>query len=606
MIFFVWATFVALSNLPTRIEALQCLRCSDTFEPRLCNRIEACNKGEVCGVRLYRTDNGDTSFWTGCMSSLDCTKTVNRTVINSKRDGSSHIPGVVLCTECCVGDLCNSEGCGAVGYPTSRGPLCYDCRDIHAPHDCHKIAPCSSNEKCLVEERTVFGQRYFTSRCEHGQTCESLALYPSAFGRRRAVGDKCHQCCHGDLCNNNCNLANGVTASSTAQTVRSTTSAPVSSNVAFFAKTTLVSSSGRIIFNQTSVNIGGGYNAGSGLFTCPHAGIYMFAFGIDSHGYSVQTYLTRNGRAVGVAAITDPKMSSIDDSSTAFAVLRLNTNDEVVVQRDGSQDPNNGFFAGWQISPLDIDAVAFTVALNTSSYSSSQIPFNSVTYDNRGSYQSINHSFTALESGLYVIGLTGEQTRGQYGDLGIQINGNTGLNTFADSEGIHSDSSASLAVFNLNSGDNVRGAGSHFVGYRGTTTFSAYKVSNRSMPAFTALLSSDTSSTNIVFNDVIVNTHHDYDHLTGEFTCSVPGTYLFTWNAVTNGHSLRTRLVIQIKGGSHIDALDIVGEENKGDEYDSSTGVFIYSLNSGDTVRIVKITGTVEGGYSSFSGWMLF
>lgn len=126
------------------------------------------------------------------------------------------------------------------------------------------------------------------------------------------------------------------------------------------------------------------------------------------------------------------------------------------------------------------------------------------------------------------------------------------------------------------------------------------------MPAFTALLSSDTSSTNIVFNDVIVNTHHDYDHLTGEFTCSVPGTYLFTWNAVTNGHSLRTRLDIQIKGGSTITALDIVGEENKGDEYDSSTGVFIYSLNSGDIVRIVKTTGKVEGGYSSFSGWMLF
>lgn len=79
----------------------------------------------------------------------------------------------------------------------------------------------------------------------------------------------------------------------------------------------------------------------------------MFAFGIDSHGHGVQTYLTRNGRAVGVAAITDPKLSSIDDSSTAFAVLRLNTNDEVVVQRDGSQGPNNGFFAGWQISPLD-------------------------------------------------------------------------------------------------------------------------------------------------------------------------------------------------------------------------------------------------------------
>lgn len=126
------------------------------------------------------------------------------------------------------------------------------------------------------------------------------------------------------------------------------------------------------------------------------------------------------------------------------------------------------------------------------------------------------------------------------------------------------------------------------------------------MPAFTAVLSSDTDVTNIVFNDVIVNTHHDYDRLTGEFTCSVPGTYLFTWTAVTNGSPLRTRLVIQIKGGSLINALDIVGEENKGDEYDSSTGVYIYSLKSGDTVRIVKTGGKLEGGYSSFSGWMLF
>lgn len=131
-----------------------------------------------------------------------------------------------------------------------------------------------------------------------------------------------------------------------------TTSVPVASNVAFFAKTTLVSFSGRIIFNQTSVNIGSGYNTGSGLFTCPHAGIYMFAFGIDSHGHSFPAYLIRNGRSVGVAAITDPKLVSID-SSTTFAVLRLNTNDEVFVQRNGIRRPNNGFFAGWQISPLD-------------------------------------------------------------------------------------------------------------------------------------------------------------------------------------------------------------------------------------------------------------
>lgn len=41
---------------------------------------------------------------------------------------------------------CFYENVIFLGYPTDRGPICYDCRDIHAPQDCHKIVPCSSNE----------------------------------------------------------------------------------------------------------------------------------------------------------------------------------------------------------------------------------------------------------------------------------------------------------------------------------------------------------------------------------------------------------------------------------------------------------------------------
>lgn len=43
-------TFIPYSLFPGHVyiwTALQCLRCSDTFEPRLCNRIEVCNKAEV-------------------------------------------------------------------------------------------------------------------------------------------------------------------------------------------------------------------------------------------------------------------------------------------------------------------------------------------------------------------------------------------------------------------------------------------------------------------------------------------------------------------------------------------------------------------------------
>lgn len=34
---------------------------------------------------------------------------------------------------------------------------------------CNQFEIVIFSQKCLVEERTVFGQRYFTSRCEHGQ-----------------------------------------------------------------------------------------------------------------------------------------------------------------------------------------------------------------------------------------------------------------------------------------------------------------------------------------------------------------------------------------------------------------------------------------------------
>ncbi|XP_055997160.1 uncharacterized protein LOC125648058 isoform X1 [Ostrea edulis] len=603
------SVLLLIFSLQNPTEGLQCLRCSDTFEPRLCNRIEVCNKGEVCGVRLYRTGNGDTGFWTGCMSSLDCGKTINRTVIHPKRDGSSSISGQILCTECCVGGLCNSQGCGAVGYPSPRGPICYDCRDIHSPADCHKVVPCSANEKCLLEERTVFGQRYFTSRCEHGQTCDSLTNFPSAFGRRRSLGDKCHQCCHGDLCNDNCNLVVTGTPSTTVTTSSVTTSTPPPShNIAFFTQNTnSVSGDGDLTFNETVINVGNGYTSASGMFTCSQAGLYMFAWNIASHGYGAQTNLLKNGYPVGVAAITDPRSSSVDDSSTSFAVLRLNTNDKVNVHRYASGRTSSSFFAGWRIDNHHRDADAFTVALNRSSYTSSQIPFNSVIFDNNGSYISNNYSFISTSPGLYVFGVTGEQTGGYYDDLQLQINGALKLKTFPDSESGHSDSGAILGIFRLNSGDTFQVGGSHYVGYKGTTTFSGYKILDSTQPAFTATLTSDTSSSVIIFDDELLDTHGDYDRLSGVFTCSVPGTYIFTWSVETNGAEMTTQLVIQIKGSSRIDGPKIVGEEIKRDEYDSSTGVFIYILNPGDTAKVQIANGKVEGRrYSSFSGWLLF
>ncbi|XP_062614859.1 uncharacterized protein LOC134276634, partial [Saccostrea cucullata] len=494
-------------------------------------------------------------------------------------------------------------------YPVSRGPLCYDCRDVHSPADCHKIIPCSANEKCLVEERTVFGQRYFTSRCEHGQTCDSLVQIP--FGRKRATAIKCHQCCDGDLCNNNCNLVNSAGGSTTPGTVTSSSSSapPTSYHVAFFTQNNhSVSGSRDLTFDQTAINIGGGYVSSTGVFLCPQAGLYMFAWGIASHGSGVDTSLMKNGYPVGVAAITDPKASVVDDSSTSFAVLRLNKDDKINVHQFSGSRGIDSFFAGWKIydSPIDRNIDAFTAALNHSTYSSTTIPFNSVIFDNRGSYHTSNQSFVADSRGLYVFGVTGQQTSAQYDDLQIKVNGAQKLNTFPDSESGHTDSGATLAVFNLNAHDNVNVGGRKCVGYRGTTAFSGYKIANVTTPAFTAVLTSDSSNDVVPFSDVLVDTHHDYNRLNGIFTCSVSGTYLFTWTVETNGAELETQLIIQRRGGSEISGPKTYGEETKGDEYDSSTGVFIYSLSVGDTVKVRRLRGKVEGSYSSFSGWLLF
>lgn len=37
-----------------------------------------------------------------------------------------------------------------LGYPTDRGPLCYECKNLADPSTCHTIAFCNHNEVCLL------------------------------------------------------------------------------------------------------------------------------------------------------------------------------------------------------------------------------------------------------------------------------------------------------------------------------------------------------------------------------------------------------------------------------------------------------------------------
>jgi hypothetical protein len=84
----------------------------------------------------------------------------------------------------------------------------------------------------------------------------------------------------------------------------------------------------------------------------------MFAWNIASHGYSARTSLFQNGLPVGVAANTDPKTSSVDDSSTSFAILRLNRNDMVNVHGFSGRSSSR-FFAGWRIDENESEYLLF-------------------------------------------------------------------------------------------------------------------------------------------------------------------------------------------------------------------------------------------------------
>ncbi|XP_048739026.2 uncharacterized protein LOC125653514 [Ostrea edulis] len=183
-----------LCSLPVT-HGLKCLKCDSVTEPRLCTRLETCHKGEVCGVRQRRSDNGDISYWTGCVPQTGCS------VINTvKGKRTSYYDNEIICQYCCSGDLCNSQGCGARGYPSDRGPLCYECKNIADPSTCHSIAICNHNEKCFVGTESHFGHLYYTTRCETAHTCTALD-FSSPLGKR-AVG--CQHCCSGDLCNSGC------------------------------------------------------------------------------------------------------------------------------------------------------------------------------------------------------------------------------------------------------------------------------------------------------------------------------------------------------------------------------------------------------------------
>ncbi|XP_062609628.1 uncharacterized protein LOC134271444 [Saccostrea cucullata] len=333
---------------------LRCLRCDDVLEPRFCERIEYCQNGDVCGVQRYRKENGDTSFWTGCIQQSSCPNVTNRTIVQTNK---RKIHGSVLCQECCHGDLCNAEGCGAPAYPTSRGPICFNCAHTLNPSDCHHVTLCGTNEMCFLGEKPVFGQRYFTSHCEDKHACENHVSAPIIVGRKRSFRGRrsyapCSGCCKGDLCNINCNATfTSGTIINTGPTNAPAHSTEIPGNYAFYAHLTSSTSNNYVIFNNVTTNEGLAYSGSTGIFTCKYSGPYVFSWTIAT---SSQRYtdadLVINDVAIG-SSFTDSRGSSVTgDSSTGFVVYDLKSGDKVRVQINGTADAMYSTFSGFRLS----------------------------------------------------------------------------------------------------------------------------------------------------------------------------------------------------------------------------------------------------------------
>ncbi|XP_060593869.1 uncharacterized protein LOC132748313 [Ruditapes philippinarum] len=207
-----------------------CLFCTDAVLPSDCNVITKCGPHERCYVNSYVTSIGTIRYNLGCKDSQKCDNTIlvgrreepsgQNTLLS--RDNSPHslgddvkrATGTLICGECCVGELCNSAGCGNTGFPAQRGPICYSCQEQNGTNDCNKLAVCGRDEVCMLvatQNPMTHAHRYQT-KCEGKQRCEDemgrrQTPSLSIFGRKRAsnTGINCEvECCSEDLCNTKC------------------------------------------------------------------------------------------------------------------------------------------------------------------------------------------------------------------------------------------------------------------------------------------------------------------------------------------------------------------------------------------------------------------
>ncbi|XP_060704712.1 C1q-related factor [Hemiscyllium ocellatum] len=142
----------------------------------------------------------------------------------------------------------------------------------------------------------------------------------------------------------------------------------------------------------------------------------------------------------------------------------------------------------------------------------------------------------------------------------------------------------------------------------GTGAISAATYSTVPRVAFYAGLRNPHEGYEILrFDDVVTNLGNHYDGASGKFTCSIPGTYFFTYHVLMRGGDGTSMWADLCKNGQvRSSAIAQDADQN----YDYASNSVILHLDAGDEVYIKLDGGKAHGGnynkYSTFSGFIIY
>uniref|UniRef100_A0AAV2JGI7 C1q domain-containing protein n=1 Tax=Knipowitschia caucasica TaxID=637954 RepID=A0AAV2JGI7_KNICA len=109
------------------------------------------------------------------------------------------------------------------------------------------------------------------------------------------------------------------------------------------------------------------------------------------------------------------------------------------------------------------------------------------------------------------------------------------------------------------------------------------------------------------FDDVVTNLGNHYDPSSGKFTCSIPGTYYFTYHVLMRGGD-GTSMWADLCKNNQVRASAIAQDADQNYDYASNSAVL--HLEPGDEVYIKLDGGKAHGGnnnkYSTFSGFIIY